>query len=97
MATRRVPLALLDIYVGPNCFGCDAAHAIAHEIQVLALPGVHIRVIDLGDPANVRPASVFAVPTYLLNNRVLSLGNPEVDWLRDQLTNGRAERLRDHE
>jgi hypothetical protein len=27
----------------------------------------------------------------------LSLGNPEVDWLRDQLTNGRAERLRDHE
>ena len=82
--------ATLDIYVGPNCFGCDTAHAIAKEMQSIELPGVRIRVIDLGNPANVRPASVFAVPTYLLNGRVLSLGNPEVDWLRDQLKNERV-------
>lgn len=91
MALRSLTPAILDIYVGPNCFGCDMAHTIADEVQALDLPDVHIHVIDLGDPANVRPASVFAVPTYLLNGRVLSLGNPEVEWLRDQLTKVRVE------
>ncbi len=91
MSNRRETPAILDIYVGPNCFGCDTAHTIAKEIQSIQLPGVRIRVIDLGNPANVRPASVFAVPTYLLNGRVLSLGNPEVEWLRDQLTDARTE------
>jgi hypothetical protein len=91
MSSRRETPAILDIYVGPNCFGCDTAHTIAKEIQSIQLPGVRIRVIDLGNPANVRPASVFAVPTYLLNGRVLSLGNPEVEWLRDQLTDARTE------
>jgi hypothetical protein len=91
MASRRETPAILDIYVGPNCFGCDTAHTIAKEIQSIQLPGVRIRVIDLGNPANVRPASVFAVPTYLLNGRLLSLGNPEVEWLRDQLTDARTE------
>ncbi len=90
MAIRRETPAILDIYVGPNCFGCDTAHAIAKEIQSIQLPGVRVRVIDLGNPASVRPASVFAVPTYLLNGRVLSLGNPEVDWLRDQLAHVRT-------
>ncbi len=91
MVRRRETPVMLDIYVGPNCFGCDTAHTIAKEIQSIQLPGVRIRVIDLGNPANVRPASVFAVPTYLLNGRLLSLGNPEVEWLRDQLTDARTE------
>jgi len=97
MAIRHETPAILDIYVGPNCFGCDTAHTIAKEMQSIELPGVRIRVIDLGDLANVRPASVFAVPTYLLNGRVLSLGNPEVEWLRDQLANARAGQLRPDE
>ena len=91
MAIWRETPAILDIYVGPNCFGRDTAHTIAKEMQSIELPGVRIRVIDLGNPANVRPASVFAVPTYLLNGKVLSLGNPEVEWLRDQLTDARTE------
>ncbi len=91
MARRRVTPTMLDIYVGPNCFGCDTARAIAHEMQAFTLSEVQIHVIDLGDPTSVRPASVFAVPTYLLNGRVLSLGNPDVDWLRDQLTKVRVE------
>lgn len=76
----------LDIHVGSHCFGRDTAHAIAREMRTLGLPGVEIRVIDLSDPAAVRPTSVVAVPTYLFNGRVISLGNPEPDRLRDQLT-----------
>ncbi len=86
MEARHNNTMVLDIYVGPHCFGCDTAHVIARKMGTLELPGVEIRVIDLSDPATVRPASVFAVPTYLLNGKVISLGNPEFDWLRDQLT-----------
>ena len=87
MAFRRKVAAVLEIYVGPDCLGCAMAYVIAAEMRALNLPNVRIRVIDLGDPVNLRPASVFAIPTYLLNGNVLSLGNPEADWLRDRLTN----------
>lgn len=76
----------LDIYVMQECFGCDMARQLASKIRACALPDVEVRVIDLSDPATVQPESVFAVPTYLLNGRVLSLGNPELDWLYRQLT-----------
>jgi hypothetical protein len=76
----------LDIYVTPECFGCERAREIAKEIRMSQMPGVEVRLIDLSDPESVQPASVFAVPTYLLNGQVLSLGNPELDWLCQQLT-----------
>ncbi len=87
MVLRRTSPAVLDIYVGPDCFASANAHAIAREMRALDLQNVLIRVIDLSDPVNVQPASVFAIPTYLLNGEVLSLGNPEVAWLRDRLAN----------
>lgn len=76
----------LDIYVTPGCLGCDRARHVADEVRTRRLPGVEVRLFDLGDPETVRPVSVFAVPTYLLNDQVLSLGNPELDWLYQQLT-----------
>lgn len=76
----------LEIYVTPACIGYDRARQLAKEIRMCGLPGVEVHLIDLSDPAAVRPPSVFAVPTYLLNGQVLSLGNPELDWLRRQLT-----------
>jgi hypothetical protein len=79
-------LRALDIYVASVCFGCDRARKLAHEVRMRSLPGVEVRLFDLDDPLTVRPHSVFAVPTYLLNGRVLSLGNPELDWLFHQLT-----------
>jgi len=90
MALRAVISTMLYMYAGPNCFGCDTAHAIAHEMRTLSLSHVHIRVVDLGDPDTVRLAPVFAVPTHRFNGRVLRLGYPEVDWLRDRLADGQA-------
>lgn len=81
-ASRRT----LDIYVTPECFGCERARQIASEIRMWQMPGVEVRLMDLSNPETVRPDSVFAVPTYLLNDRVISLGNPELDWLCQQLT-----------
>ena len=81
----------LDIYVMLACFGCDQARQLAKDVCGWGLPGVEVRVIDLSDQATVRPASVFAVPTYLLNGRVLSLGNPESAWLCHQLAASETE------
>lgn len=76
---------VLEIYVAPSCGGCAIAHQRASELRALALPNVEIRIVDLGDPGASRPWQVFAVPTYLLDGKVLSLGNPELAWLVDQL------------
>jgi hypothetical protein len=40
-----------------------------------------VRVVDLSLTAGDRPDAVFAVPTYMLNGELLSLGNPEKDEL----------------
>lgn len=81
-ASRRA----LDIYVLPGCLGYERARQLANDIRMCRLPGVEVSLIDLSDPAIVRPEPVFAVPTYLLNGQVLSLGNPELDWLCHRLT-----------
>lgn len=75
----------LDIYVTPGCLGCDRARQLAQEVRARGLPSVEVNLIDLSDPVVVRPEAVFAVPTYLLNGKVLSLGNPELEWLCQQL------------
>lgn len=76
---------VLEIFVAPACAGCVLARQRAAEVRNLALPDFKIEVVDLGDPAAVRPWQVFAVPTYLLDGRVLCLGNPDLAWLVDQL------------
>ncbi len=77
---------LLEIYVTPHCLGCETARHLATVVQALALPLFDVRLIDLSRPGSVRSPKVFAVPTYLLDGRVLSLGNPEEEWLVAQLT-----------
>ena len=76
---------VLDIYVAPACAGCETARRLAVALRALALPDVEVRLIDLSEPGVVRPPAVFAVPTYLLDGRVLSLGNPDEAWLLDRL------------
>ena len=75
----------LEVYVAPDCVGCETARRLVKEIVGRALPGIRVRLIDLGEPNAVRDPAVFAVPTYLLDGRIVSLGNPEVEWLLARL------------
>ncbi len=72
---------LLQIVVDGACVGCETARGLAASVRALGVPGLEVDLIDLDEPGAVRPAAVFAVPTYLLDGRVLSLGNPEPEWL----------------
>ena len=40
---------------------------------------VTVRVIDIANTREIIPEEIFATPTYVLNNRVVSLGNPGPD------------------
>jgi hypothetical protein len=76
---------ILEIYVAPNCFGCETARILAGIVRALDRPDLEVRLLDLGEPGVSRPPTVFAVPTYVLDGRVISLGNPEQDWLLAQV------------
>ncbi len=81
MNIRRI----LEIYVAPDCFGCETARNLAGVVRALDWPNLEVRLLDLSSPGVTRPATVFAVPTYVLDGRVISLGNPEREWLLAQL------------
>jgi len=81
-ASRRTS----DVYVILGCFGYDRARQRANDVRMCRLLGVEVSLIDLSDPAIVRPEPVFAVPMDLLDGRVLGLGRPGWDWLCQQLT-----------
>ncbi len=79
-------MRILQIVVGADCAGCETARHLASELDRLALPGVTIAIVDLSEPGVARPDPVFAVPTYLLDGRIISLGNPEFEWIVDQIS-----------
>lgn len=66
----------LDIYVASHCVGCQEALRIAELARDIAGLDVAVINLDHATPARPVPANVIAVPTYLLDGRVVSLGNP---------------------
>ena len=71
----------LRIYVAPHCAGCRTALELA-EAARRARPNHAIQVINLSDHTDEPlPQEVIGTPTYLLDNEVISLGNPELEEL----------------
>ena len=67
---------VLKIFVAEHCFTCTETLAIATRVAQ-DFPNIRIEVIDMGDAQATVPESVFAVPTFMLNNQIVSLGNPK--------------------
>lgn len=79
---------LLQVFIADHCPGCDEALSLAEEAEA-RFPGLEVQVVNL-DEEGERPEAVFAVPTFLLNEEVLCLGNPERHWLFQRLTEAEA-------
>jgi len=72
-------MAQLDIFVSAHCFGCAEARRLAAAVAQ-RFAAVAVRLIDLDACPDQKPEQVVAVPAYLLDDRVIALGNPrEVD------------------
>ncbi|MEW6131459.1 MAG: thioredoxin family protein [Acidobacteriota bacterium] len=70
----------LHIYITSDCFGCEGVGQVKSEIAE-RFPFLVIEIVNLDDPNAVKPDNVFAVPTYVLNGEVISLGNLYLDQL----------------
>lgn len=83
--------AYLEIYVEAECFVCDRSSAIADEVRA-TFTDVDVRLVDLAGSGGRHRDLVVAAPTYVLNGRVVSLGNPEPSALHDEIQRARTAR-----
>ncbi len=75
----------LDIYVSKGCSSCRRARDIAASLDGL-YPGVQVELVETESVVEGSlPDSVAAVPAYVLDGTLISLGNPNPRTLRDQL------------
>lgn len=65
----------LKIFVAKNCPGCDEARVIAGRVEK-NYPNINVELIDITSSQAAVPEAVFATPTFMLNNKIVSLGNP---------------------
>ncbi len=74
----------LAIYVRRECANCRRALEIADWVR-RRFPRLGVEVVDVEGAGSSVPPEVFAVPTYLLDGAIVSLGNPDPDALADLL------------
>jgi hypothetical protein len=74
----------LDIYVADGCTTCAESARLA-AVATDSHPEIDVRVVNLSEPGAEAPDGVVAVPTFVLNDAVVSLGNPDKDWLLAEL------------
>ncbi len=77
----------LKVFVTQSCPGCDEALKIVTHLKQNYPKAITVELIDITDePAKV-PDAVFATPTFMLNDKIVSLGNPEpgdvAEWVKD--------------
>jgi hypothetical protein len=76
----------LKIYVMEDCPGCVEARRIASRIEQ-AQTSLTVEVIDMADPQAIIPDAVFATPTFMLDDQVVSLGNPSPEQVTGWIEN----------
>ena len=76
----------LVIYVSNHCPLCAYAYIVAAAIR-RDFPTVDVCLVNLTETTEAIPEAVFATPTYLLNGRVWSLGNPSPEKINETFWN----------
>ncbi|HEV2125235.1 MAG TPA: hypothetical protein VGW38_20990 [Chloroflexota bacterium] len=81
------PRRRLEVYVAAHCATCAEARRLA-KIADAAFHDVMVHVIDVDDHTDVGDGGnkdhndqIVAVPTYILDGRVIALGNPSQEEL----------------
>jgi glutaredoxin len=73
----------LTVYISDDCYSCEETLRILDEVR-LQFPVLEVTLVDT--QREPMPEAVFAVPTYVLNGKVVSLGNPNRIVLAERLT-----------
>ena len=75
----------LTLFVEEGCDTCHRARAMVTELAS-GWAELDLEVVDVARLEEL-PETVVAVPAYVLDGRVVSLGNPSLDVLHDLLRN----------
>ena len=75
----------LDVFVAADCAASATARRIAADVA-RAAPDLAVQVVDVHAASACVPAAVVAVPTYVLDGRLIHLGNPSPAWRSDLLS-----------
>lgn len=70
----------LKVYVSSHCANCSEARRLA-DVAAVRYPCVTVQVVDLDTEQATLPEFIVAVPTYVLDGRVVWLGNPSSEEL----------------
>ena len=71
------PITRLDLFVTSDCPSCVNALYVADKAAA-EFPELKVTITNLDMPNAVVPDAIFAVPTFCLDGRIVSLGTP--DW-----------------
>ena len=81
---------VLKVFVTENCPGCNETLEIAARIKQEYAGFINVKIIDITDTQTAVPEVVFATPTFMLNDRIVSLGNPGpgqvAEWVIESTT-----------
>lgn len=72
--------AHLQIYVSAHCPNCQKARNIFEALRV-EFPEVICTLVE-DQAAGEWPSAIIATPAYVLDGKLISLGNPDADDLR---------------
>ncbi|MCA9926544.1 MAG: thioredoxin family protein [Anaerolineales bacterium] len=72
----------LQVYISADCWSCEETERIVTDVAA-RLPEVEVELVDMA--THEKPDNVFAIPTYLINGRVVFLGNPTREELYQKL------------
>ncbi|MAU01504.1 MAG: hypothetical protein CL608_30575 [Anaerolineaceae bacterium] len=72
----------LTVYIADDCWSCAETQRILEDV-VPQFPNLLLNLVNTAEQP--LPENVFAVPTYLLNGKIISLGNPTREALEKRL------------
>jgi hypothetical protein len=82
MAQQLKPPFILRVFVSGRCARTEHATLVAETVR-RELPCVTVEIVDVDATLEPLPDVVFSVPTYTMNGRVVSLGNPDARFVQD--------------
>jgi hypothetical protein len=71
---------VLRVYTSKRCALSQHASQVVAGVK-RELPEVRVVVIDIDATSEALPDAIFSVPTYTLNDQVVSLGNPDSNFV----------------
>lgn len=73
----------LEIYIADDCPTCAETRYLIATLRQKNYTNLTVDLLNLSNPDTIYPDNVFATPTFVLNGRVISLGNPSWAELSD--------------